>query len=44
MKNTLLFLALLALGIAYIMYLDYGCDPSGVMTWHGKVCFEDLIK
>lgn len=30
--------------IQYNKWLDDGCKPSGVMTWHGKVCFNDLTK
>lgn len=32
----------LVLGIAYLAYLDAGCSLNGVMTWHGKVCAENL--
>ena len=45
MKNIAIaisFAALLALGISYIVWLDAGCETSGVMTINGKVCFNDL--
>ncbi len=32
--------ALLVLGIAYLVWLDAGCEVSGVMTWHGKECVQ----
>lgn len=28
--------------VSYSVYLNYGCEMIGVMTWEGKVCFEDL--
>ena len=37
---VIVFIALLALGIGYIMWLDSGCALSGIMTWGGKVCFN----
>lgn len=36
----LVFAALFAAGMSYLLWLDAGCDISGVMTWEGKVCFE----
>lgn len=41
-KHYTAFVIVLALGIAYLAYLDAGCRLSGVMTWHGKVCAENL--
>jgi len=44
-KNVLVFVLLLALGIAYLYYLDAGCGAlGGAMTWSGKVCVSDLAK
>lgn len=45
MKNiatVLVFVAVLALGVSYLIWLDAGCETSGVMTWEGKKCFNDL--
>lgn len=42
MKSLLIFLALLALGMSYLIWLDWGCELNGVMTWQGKVCAESL--
>lgn len=39
-----MFIALLLLGIGYVVWLDYGCELSGAMTWHGKVCVEQLTN
>ncbi len=41
MKYLILFTALLAVGIAYLTWLDSGCELNGVMTWHGKECVWD---
>lgn len=38
------FALLFALGIGYIVWLNAGCELSGVMTWQGKVCAEDLLE
>lgn len=40
MKNAVVFLILIALGIGYLVWLDSGCKLSGVMTWHGKECIN----
>lgn len=37
MKSTIAIVMIL-LGMAYLIYLDYGCEIGGVMTWGGKVC------
>lgn len=34
------FIIILALGLTYIVWLDAGCELSGAMTWHGKVCIN----
>lgn len=28
--------------VGYMAWLDHGCGGVGVMTWSGKVCYEDL--
>jgi hypothetical protein len=33
---------LVALAVGYMAWLDSGCEVVGVMTWHGKVCAEDI--
>jgi Na+/H+ antiporter NhaC len=38
--NIVTFFALLALGIAYLAWLDNGCALNGIMTWTGKVCIN----
>ena len=44
-KNLLiLFIVLVVLGISYLVWLNSGCNLAGVMTWNGKVCFEELVK
>ena len=40
--TAIAFAAILALGISYLVWLDAGCELSGVMTINGKVCFNDL--
>jgi hypothetical protein len=35
---------LFVVGVAYLYWLDLGCELNGAMTWNGKVCVEDLIK
>lgn len=42
MKTLALFLILLALGAYYLAWLREGCELTGVMTWHGKVCLDEL--
>ena len=32
----------LIVGIAYLYFLNVGCEYTGVITWEGKQCFEDL--
>lgn len=27
----------------FSVWLDYGCKYNGILTWEGKVCFEDLF-
>ena len=44
MKSLVVFLIVLAFGIAYLAWLDSGCELTGAMTWGGKVCVEDLTK
>lgn len=39
---VLTFTACLLVCVAYILWLDAGCELSGIATWHGKVCAEDL--
>lgn len=34
------FVIALSLGLGYIVWLDAGCELSGVMTWQGKVCIN----
>lgn len=41
-KHYAAFAIILALGLGYIVWLDSGCSLSGAMTWHGKVCVENL--
>lgn len=41
---AVIFLALLASGISYLVWLDAGCETAGVMTMEGKVCFDDLAS
>lgn len=31
-------LILVACAVAYMVWLNAGCDVAGVMTWHGKQC------
>jgi hypothetical protein len=31
-----------AASIGYVIWLDSGCELTGVMTWQGKVCLENL--
>lgn len=37
-----IFFTILALSFGYLLWLDSGCELSGAMTWHGKVCVESL--
>lgn len=46
-KSLLLFFIIAALVFSlfkFEQWLDDGCNPNGVVTWHGKVCFNDLTK
>lgn len=42
MFYTTVIAASFVLAIGLNLALDYGCNPSGVMTWEGKVCIENL--
>lgn len=42
MRKLIGFAIVLLLGFGYMIWLDTGCELSGVMTWHGKVCAENL--
>jgi len=37
-KTALIVGAFAIAGIAYLIWLDHGCDLAGAMTWHGKIC------
>lgn len=36
--ELLAFVGLLLVGVAYLVWLDIGCDLQGVLTLQGKVC------
>lgn len=38
--NVVAFFVALALGVAYLYWLDSGCALNGIMTWTGKVCIQ----
>ena len=42
MKTFIYFVVAFSLAIGYLVWLDSGCELSGVMTWEGKVCVESL--
>lgn len=42
MKPLFYFLMFLMLGMGYLVWLDWGCELNGVMTWQGKICAESL--
>lgn len=42
MKTFIGFSLALAIAIGYMVWLDAGCERVGVMTWSGKVCYENL--
>lgn len=44
MKIFIVCALLLVLGLAYLFWLETGCELGGAMTWNGKVCVESLIK
>lgn len=37
-KILTFFIALAVIAVIYIVWLDAGCELTGVMTWSGKVC------
>lgn len=39
-KEHLILMSLLILGLAYMAWLDNGCELSGIMTWEGKYCIN----
>jgi len=44
MKNLIIFLILLALGISYTFWIDHDCHYGGYMTWQGKRCVDEDVK
>lgn len=43
MKYLAFLIVLIVLGGGYLYYLQTGCgELGGVMTWEGKVCFDNL--
>lgn len=36
--HVLMWILLLGVCVAYVSWLDSGCQLAGAMTWEGKVC------
>lgn len=43
MKTFIWSILFIALAVGYMIWLNTGCEFTGVMTMEGKVCFEDLV-